>query len=94
MIVKRMCSVLELSCIYCFFIRLTGCSTFSGQNYNEVVSKNKHCKINWNFEKINIILSPEGLDLLKKMLEKDPNKRITIEQTFKHPWTTRHMSQE
>jgi serine/threonine protein kinase len=43
-----------------------------------VINKNENCIINWQFEKINIFLSIEAIDLLKKMLEKDPNKRITI----------------
>ena len=31
-------------------------------------------------------ISPECKDLILKMLEKDPNKRIKIDQILEHPW--------
>ncbi|KAF4322759.1 hypothetical protein BBO99_00001407 [Phytophthora kernoviae] len=31
-------------------------------------------------------VSPEGQDLLQRMLEKDPTQRITIAQALTHPW--------
>jgi hypothetical protein len=33
--------------IILFNFRLTGCSVFSGDNYNEIINKNKNCIINW-----------------------------------------------
>jgi hypothetical protein len=33
-------------------------------------------------------LSPHCLDLLKKILQKDPSKRLTIDQIRAHPWFT------
>jgi len=65
---------------------LTGCSVFSGENYNDIINKNKNCIINWQFEKINITLSDSCLDLLHLLLEKDPQKRITIDEALNHPW--------
>ena len=79
-----MFSVVESSFTTCnyysfiFYYRLTGCQVFGGDEFNEVINKNEKCIINWQFEKINIFLSEESVDLLKRMLEKDPNKRITI----------------
>lgn len=31
-------------------------------------------------------ISPQGKDLLKRILVTDPNKRITIKEIKKHPW--------
>ena len=31
-------------------------------------------------------LTPECSDLLSRLLEVDPDKRITVQQVFKHPW--------
>lgn len=35
-------------------------------------------------------LSDECIDLIVKMLEKDPNKRIEMIGIFDHPWINRH----
>ena len=44
----------------CFF-RLTGCSPFYGKNYNEILSKNRKCDINYNFqEKLKLKISEGG----------------------------------
>lgn len=32
----------------------------------------------------------EAIDLLKKMLEKDPKKRITINEIYNHPWIKKY----
>lgn len=31
-------------------------------------------------------ISPEAIDLVKKMLTKDNTKRISISEALKHPW--------
>jgi len=31
-------------------------------------------------------ISPESINLLQAILEKDPKKRITIDQILRHPW--------
>lgn len=31
-------------------------------------------------------MSPEGLSLVKQMLQVDPHQRPTIEEIFNHPW--------
>ena len=56
-----------------FYIILTGYSPFFGDSYAEILEKNKKCKICFEFERINVKLSTETLDLLKSMLKKDPN---------------------
>ena len=36
-------------------------------------------------------LSPECTDLLCRLLEVDPDRRITVQQVLKHPWTIQDM---
>ena len=36
-------------------------------------------------------LTPECTDLLCRLLEVDPDKRITVQQVLKHPWFTQDM---
>lgn len=40
------------------------------------------------------LLSVEGLDLLKKLLQFNPNKRPTIEQALKHPYVSQFHDEE
>ena len=39
-------------------------------------------------------MSPEGLDLLKGLLQRDPAKRITARQAISHPWFKLHAAYE
>lgn len=41
----------------------------------------------------NVTISSELLDLLKQMLEKDPNKRITVGGIINHPWLREYKEQ-
>lgn len=58
-------------------------SPFPGVEYNEVLIQNRNCKI--NFEAVEYAALPltctliamVGLDLMKRLLEKDPAKRIS-----------------
>jgi serine/threonine protein kinase len=54
------------------YILLTGCSPFYGETYNEILVKNKQCKVNYELEELKVKVSDSAIDLLKKMLEKDP----------------------
>lgn len=47
------------------YILLTGCSPFYGKSYNEILSKNKHCIVNYSFQEINLKLSENGNSLFK-----------------------------
>jgi calcium-dependent protein kinase len=62
---------------------LSGKIPFNGNSYKEIVYKNTKAKINYDiFEKIDIKMCT--LDLLKKMLMKNPEKRISAEQALNH----------
>jgi len=39
-------------------------------------------------------ISPEAIDLIKKMLEYDPEKRISAEEALKHPWFTQMLGDQ
>lgn len=39
-------------------------------------------------------MSPEGLDLLKGLLQRDPAKRLTARQAINHPWFKLHAAYE
>ena len=39
-------------------------------------------------------MSDDLIDLLLKMLEKDPNKRIELIDIFEHPWITKFKDKE
>ena len=67
-----------------FYIILTGRMPFSGSNFKEIIAKNKEANPDYNFSKYNITVSADSMNLLRKMLEKDPNKRITAEQALHH----------
>ena len=39
-------------------------------------------------------MSPEGIDMLKGLLQRDPAKRLTARQAIKHPWFKLHAAYE
>ena len=66
--------------------RLTGCSPFYGETYNEILTKNRVCEVNFELEELKVKVSSTAIDLLKKMLEKNPEKRITARDCLRHKW--------
>lgn len=69
------------------FFSLTGVAPFQGLTYQEVLEKNKECKIVYNevhWKKI----SPEAKDLVMKMLTVDPEERINVRDALEHSWFT------
>ncbi|CAD8176978.1 unnamed protein product [Paramecium octaurelia] len=65
-----------------FYKLLSRRSLFSGNNSDEILENNKRFKCNNHLK----CCSNEILDLLKQMLQKDPNKRISPEQALLHPF--------
>jgi len=68
------------------YILLTGGSPFYGKSYNEILIKNKYCEIKFNFKESDYQISNAAIDLLKKMLAKDPKQRISSKEALNHPW--------
>jgi serine/threonine protein kinase len=71
---------------------VTGCSPFSGPDGDIL----ENIKSYQNFESIKghleeIEASQELIDFLTRLLLPDSNKRIQIEEIFKHPWITKNV---
>lgn len=66
------------------YILLTGCAPFYGESYDDVVEKNLRAELNFNFGEINLSFRNETMDLLKKLLNKEPKDRISASESLKH----------
>ncbi|GAA5890492.1 hypothetical protein JCM5296_005062 [Sporobolomyces johnsonii] len=72
------------SCGIILFALLTGTLPFDHQDIRTLLAKVKAGRFNmppW--------LPPDAQDLIRRMLEVDPEKRITMEEIQAHPWMTR-----
>lgn len=67
-----------------FYMILTGAIPFNGTSYKQIVLKNMKGIVNFDFSKYNVKVSDETMDLLKKMLERDPEKRISSAEALGH----------
>ena len=73
-----------------FHMLLLGKSPFPGKTYNEVLAENRACNI--NFEQTEYKRLPSAstyivnsaLDLLRRMLDKSPQTRITAKDALQH----------
>ena len=69
------------SCGIVLYLMITGIFPFNG--YNEIQLNNNI--LSGKFNKVNNV-SNELMDLINKILELNPNKRIIIDEILKHPW--------
>lgn len=64
------------------FIMVAGKSPFDGKSFQEILTQNKQCNINFSNPKLKKF--PYILDLLEKMLEVQPSKRISAKDALNH----------
>lgn len=74
------CDVFSVGVI--FYIMLTQRSPFDGQSFKEILQKNKSCNI--NFDHFRLQAQPTARDLLMKMLDKNPESRISAKDALRH----------
>ena len=71
------------------YIMLSGTLPFNKDKEHDL----EYAILNNNIKEIKDI-SPEGNDLLKNILEKDPNKRYTCIQILEHPWLNSNLNDD
>ncbi|CAD8108765.1 unnamed protein product [Paramecium sonneborni] len=78
------------SCGVILYILLCGIPPFNGENDEEILENVKEGELSFDGEEWNQI-SYEAKLLIKKMLERDPKKRINAEQAQRDPWITTYV---
>jgi serine/threonine protein kinase len=73
------------------YILLCGYEPFYGENEKQLIQENKTGNVEYPKDDWKDI-SIEGRDLVEKMLERDPLKRISASKALSHPWITRRVS--
>ena len=73
------------SCGVIMYLMLCGRQPFEGENDDEIYQKIQVGKIYFNEEEWDYI-SNEAKDLIKKLFNKDVNKRYTAREALNHPW--------
>ncbi|CAK88475.1 unnamed protein product (macronuclear) [Paramecium tetraurelia] len=83
--------IFSVGCI--FFKLVTKRDLFYGKTTNEILKLNRTCKIDLQILQI-YKLSQNELNLLKDLLELDPEKRISAESALSHPYFNNDTIQE
>ncbi|EGR27503.1 protein kinase domain protein [Ichthyophthirius multifiliis] len=73
-----------------FYLLLTGKVPFQAQNYKNVITLNKFCQINYDILELKNV-SQLALDLLQKMLQPDPNWRISASECLQHSFFNKNI---
>lgn len=58
---------------------------FNGNDVKSISHEVKNSKPNFNFPEFKEV-SNECIDIIKKLLEKDKNNRLSVQDALKHPW--------
>lgn len=75
------------------YILLCGVPPFGGKSHKHILKKVKKGKYNMEREQFSVC-SPEVLDLIQKLIVKDPKIRLTAKQAYEHPWVQRQLKKE
>ena len=67
------------------YVVLSSRAPFFGKNANEILTKNKECKIYFQ-DKYWKNISKEGIDCVLKLTESNPDKRPSAREALRHPW--------
>jgi len=82
----KACDIWSLGII--MHVLITGCTPISGNTVEEVYRKIETYKGPGFYSSLWKSVSEEAKDLLRKMLDLDPETRITAAEALKHPWFT------
>ena len=66
-------------------VLLVGRPAFRGFNQNDIINLNKEGVVNYEVKAWSKV-SKNALDLVQKMLTKDPTNRISTKKALEHPW--------
>lgn len=69
-----------------FFVMVFGRSPFEAKDKEEMLKLNEKAEINLDHGRMIIKISSSGLELMQKMLEKDPEKRPSASTLINHHW--------
>ncbi len=81
------------SCGVIMYILLSARPPFGGENDNEIMERVAIGKYDLESSPFNK-LTRHAIDLIKKLLTIDPNKRLSAEEALKHPWFAEFKSQD
>lgn len=77
------------ACGIILYVLMVGYPPFNGEKDSEILSKIVKQPLIFDPEDWNKI-SAAGKDLVSRMLEKNPDKRLTMDKIFAHPWFLKH----
>ncbi|CAD8145155.1 unnamed protein product [Paramecium pentaurelia] len=80
---SKVCDIYSLGLV--FYLLLSGKQAFPGKCYETVMKQNREATINFTIKQLQQVPS-QAMDLMKRMLEKDPIRRISANDCLKHPF--------
>eukprot|EP00475_Leptophrys_vorax_P033277 TRINITY_DN5207_c0_g1_i1.p1 TRINITY_DN5207_c0_g1~~TRINITY_DN5207_c0_g1_i1.p1 ORF type:complete len:470 (+),score=133.24 TRINITY_DN5207_c0_g1_i1:1404-2813(+) len=70
------------------YVLLRGKLPFDGKKKSQIIAKTVSGKIPFEGDAVWDKVSPEAKDLIKHLLQVDPNRRYTVDNALSHPWFT------